>query len=406
MDCCSCFEFFRRGKDSGSEPRSSAPSFIKRLSQEHLLGYKPEDNENAIPKNSKHHTSIVPINCYRPSYVIKDASDASNGISSHGIKHNNFKGLKTTSFPDAAGGGLTSRSPVKMIFRAVRSEDCDGNKMVNEYVRECLIGTGSYGKVVLHRSKLDGKLYAIKILRKSRLRRVRVAPSQTALTDVMREVEIMKQLEHPRIVNLIEVIDDPESDHFYMVLEYAEGRRIFEGSGPSGGIGEGNAQRYFRDVVEGLMYLHKKNIIHGDIKPENLLISSEGRIKIGDFSISQTFQDNNDEIQRSPGTPVFTAPECCSGSPYHGKAADVWALGVTLFCMLFGHYPFIGDTLQDMYDKIVHKPLCIPKGSSPDLINLLEGLLCKDPNLRMMLEEVAHHPWVVKGLGPLPQDRL
>lgn len=403
MDCCSCFEFFRR-KQSETDTKSLTPSFIKRLSQEHLLSFKVEDSDNASPKGFKN-KSIAPITFFKGSYTIKGVSDARNGHSNFDVKVKDaFRELKQA---DGLGEGdscYEGKVPVKMTYRAVRTEDFDGNKMVNEYVRECLIGTGSYGKVVLHRSKLDGRLYAMKILRKSRLRKVRVAPSQTAMTDVLREVEIMKHLDCPRVVKLIEIIDDPDDDHFYMVLEYVEGRRIFEGSGPPGGIGEANAQRYFRDVVEGLMYLHSQNVIHGDIKPENLLIASDGRIKIGDFSISQIFKDNDDELHRSSGTPVFTAPECSLGLTYHGKPADVWALGVTLFCMAFGHYPFLGDTLQDMYDKIVHEPLQIPEHSSPELVNLLEGLLCKDPNLRLTLDKVASHAWVVKGFGPLLQE--
>eukprot|EP00250_Pteridium_aquilinum_P033073 c5174_g1_i1 orf=535-1746(+) len=399
MGCCGCFELFSRARrNSGAEPRSSTVSFIKRLSQDHLLGYKSENNDDTVLKHSKHHKFVVPFKCCKPTHVVGDATAARHGIT-HKTSHYNPKESKTTSLSSVANGDLTRRSRVKMTNRVARSEDFYGNKMVNEYVRECLIGRGSYGKVVLHRSKLDGKLYAIKILRKSRLRKIRVAPSQTALTDVMREVDIMKQLEHPHIVNLIEVIDDPASDHFYMVMEYVEGRRIFEGSGPRGGIGQLKARQYFKDAVEGLIYLHNKNVIHGDIKPENLLITSEGRIKIGDFSISQTYEDNNDVIQRSPGTPVFTAPECCTGVPYHGKPADIWALGVTLYCMVFGCYPFIGDTLHDMYDKIVHEPLCIPNGSSPNLVNLLEGLLRKEPDMRMSLEEVVCHPWLTEYSG-------
>lgn len=400
MDCCSCFEFFGR-KASGTESKSLTSTFIKRLSQEHLLGFKVENGDNAHKKGVKH-APFGPINCYKPSFAVEDASDTSNGHSNGDVQiKQNFKELKTSDFSDAADRCGECKVPVKVTYRAVRSEDSDGNKMVNEYVRECLIGTGSYGKVVLYRSKLDGRQYAIKIFRKSRLRKVRVGPSQTAMTDVLREVEIMKCLDHPHIVKLIEVIDDPDSDNFYMVLEYVEGRRIFEGSGPDGGIGEANARRYFRDAVAGLMYLHNQNVIHGDIKPENLLITGDGRIKIGDFSISQKLQDSNDELHRSPGTPVFTAPECCLGSAYHGKPADVWALGVTLFCMLFGGYPFIGDTLQDMYDKIVNKALQLPDRLSPDLMSLLEGLLCKDPNVRFTLDKVTHNAWVLKGLGPM-----
>ncbi|RVW38771.1 Serine/threonine-protein kinase GRIK1 [Vitis vinifera] len=114
-------------------------------------------------------------------------------------------------------------------------------------------------------------------------------------------------------------------------------------------------------------------------------------------------QDDNDELRRSPGTPVFTAPECCLGLTYHGKAADTWAVGVTLYCMVLGQYPFLGESLQDTYDKIVNNLLSLPDNINPQLRNLLEGLLCKDPNERMTLDAVAKHAWVIGEEGPIPQ---
>ncbi|XP_024544736.1 serine/threonine-protein kinase GRIK1 isoform X2 [Selaginella moellendorffii] len=285
---------------------------------------------------------------------------------------------------------------VKITRRANTSQSYDGSKMINQYVRHERIGKGSYGKVVLHRSLFDQKFYAIKVFDKSRLGKIRVAPSETAMMDVRREVEVMKHLRHPNIVRLIEVIDDPECDQLYMVLEYIEGQRMFKQSGPPGGLGESTARRYFRDIVAGLMYLHNNKVIHGDIKPENLMITAEGRIKIGDFGISRTFEGDDDLLRRSPGTPVFTAPECCKGMAYHGKAADVWALGVTLYCMVTGQYPFVGENFQDTYDKIVQQELSVPPGLDPDLQNLLEGLLCKDPDQRMTLDAASCHPWLLK----------
>ncbi|CAA2985108.1 serine threonine- kinase GRIK2 [Olea europaea subsp. europaea] len=300
--------------------------------------------------------------------------------------------------------GLICREyPVKETHNLIRSEDENGQKMVNEYVRERKIGAGSYGKVVLYRSRIDGKEYAIKAFHKSHLLKLRVAPSETAMTDVLREVLIMKILSHPNIVNLIEVIDDPTTDHFYMVLEYVEGKWVCEGSGPTRGLEESTARKYLRDIVAGLMYLHAHNIVHGDIKPDNLLVTGNGTVKIGDFSVSQVFEDGNDELRRSPGTPVFTAPECCLGLTYHGKAADTWAVGVTLYCMVLGKYPFLGETLQDTYDKIVNNPLLLPDEMNPLLKNLIEGLLCKDPLRRMTLEDVAQHSWVIGEEGPIPQ---
>ncbi|PIN14048.1 Serine/threonine protein kinase [Handroanthus impetiginosus] len=304
--------------------------------------------------------------------------------------------------------GLICREfPVKETHSVLRSEDENGNKTINEYVRIHKIGAGSYGKVVLYRSRADGKNYAIKVFHKSHLLKLRVAPSETAMTDVFREVSIMKVLSHPNIVNLFEVIDDPTTDHFYMVLEYVEGKWVCEGAGPPGGLGEHTARKYLRDVVSGLMYLHAHNIVHGDIKPDNLLVTGNGTVKIADFSVSQVFEDDDDELRRSPGTPVFTAPECCLvcliGETYHGKAADTWAVGVTLYCLVLGKYPFLGETLQDTYDKIVNNALLLPDEMNPLLKDLLEGLLCKDPRQRMILENVAQHAWVVGEEGPIPQ---
>jgi [calcium/calmodulin-dependent protein kinase] kinase len=246
----------------------------------------------------------------------------------------------------------------------------------------------------LHQRKKDEKFYAIKILNKSRLSKLRVSPTETAMMDVQREVAIMKRLDHPNIVKLYEVIDDPESGRLYLVLEYAEGNWIFEGCGPPGGIGEALARKYFQDAVSGLSYLHSHNVIHGDIKPENLLISGDGSIKICDFGLSRMFEGGNDELQRSPGTPVYTAPECCSGLYYRGCPADIWALGCTLYCMVFGRYPFVGDTFPSVFDKIVNQPLFIPDGTNLDLADLLRGILCKDVGKRLSLAAIAIHPWL------------
>uniref|UniRef100_A0A1D1YUU5 non-specific serine/threonine protein kinase n=1 Tax=Anthurium amnicola TaxID=1678845 RepID=A0A1D1YUU5_9ARAE len=375
MGCGGCFGFMRKSHRTLVSVRGTAG----RLSQELLLPDEAEDNDGLFMYNG-------------------EGDNFLNG----GIRRCS-KSFQEILQARVQSGLICREVPVKETRHVVRSEDENGNKMVNEYVRECKIGSGSYGKVVLYRSIKDGKQCAIKVFHKSHLMKLRVAPSETAMSDVLREVSIMKMLDHPNIVNLIEVIDDPNTDHFYMVLEYVEGKWVCEGAGPPGGIGESTSRRYLRDIVAGLMYLHAHNIVHGDIKPDNLLVTSSGKVKIGDFSVSQVFEDDNDELRRSPGTPVFTAPECCLGLTYHGKAADTWAVGVTLYCMVLGQYPFLGETLQDTYDKIVQNSLSIPDGVNPLLKDLMAGLLCKDPKQRMTLHAVAEHPWVVGEGGPVPE---
>ncbi|KAI5666239.1 hypothetical protein M9H77_16092 [Catharanthus roseus] len=381
MGCCGCFglSFSRKPKRSGRPNRG----LVNNVSQEFLLVEEDEDEEEEDGLENG---------------GLTDTGNRDDGEYQSPVKRSE-EILKYR----IQNGLICREIPVKETNRLVRSEDENGNKMINEYVRECKIGSGSYGKVVLYRSSADGKHYAIKAFHKSHLLKLRVAPSETAMTDVLREVLIMKVLNHPNIVNLIEVIDDPTMDHFYMVLEYVEGKWVCDGVGPPGGLDEITARKYLRDIVSGLMYLHAHNVVHGDIKPDNLLVTASGTLKIGDFSVSQVFEDENDELRRSPGTPVFTAPECCLGLTYHGKAADTWALGVTLYCMVLGKYPFLGDTLQDTYDKIVHNPLHLPDDLNPLLRNLIEGLLCKDPERRMTLEAVANHAWVIGEEGAIPQ---
>ncbi|XP_074294849.1 serine/threonine-protein kinase GRIK2-like [Silene latifolia] len=390
MGCFGCFGFSRRHK-AIARPRFRWGGFAGGMSREKLLRpgivEEEEEEEDEDEDNDRLYNGESTSMTQGDDSDMPSTAKRSEEVLSFKIKN----------------GLICRQFQVKETCKLVRSEDENGNKMINEYVRECKIGSGSYAKVVLYRSSIDGINYAIKAFHKSHLLKQRVAPSETAMTDVLREVLIMKIVSHPNIVNLIEVIDDPDTDHFYMVLEYVEEKWDHEGAGPQGGLGEATARKYLRDIVSGLMYLHSHNIVHMDIKPQNLLVTRNGTVKIADFSVSQVFEGDNDELRRSPGTPVITAPECCLGISYRGKAADTWAVGITLHCMIMGSFPFIGETLQDTYDKIVNDPLNLPDNINPQLRNLLEGLLCKDPKQRMTLEVVAEHPWVLGEDGPLPE---
>ncbi|KAK4840021.1 hypothetical protein QYF36_026696 [Acer negundo] len=262
-------------------------------------------------------------------------------------------------------GQTCKKVPVKETTSLILTKNSKGKKTINEYVKERNISRGSYGKVALYLNSKDGTPYAIK-------------------------VSILKRLDHPNIVNLFEVIDDQKADHLYMVLEYVEGNPINNISQ----IDEKTARSYFKDIIAGLIYLHSHNIVHGDIKPANLLLTGNGRVKIGDFSFSQAFEDENDELRRCPGTPAFTPPECYLDTVYHGKAADTWAIGVTLYYMVVGCFPFLADNFPETYHQIVNSPLSLPEELDPELKDLLQCLLCKDPMQRIRLDVAAEHLWV------------
>ncbi|KAK3126542.1 hypothetical protein QOZ80_7AG0558140 [Eleusine coracana subsp. coracana] len=400
LGCCSCFSFLRKPSVPLRQPRESdgmlSKDLLKRQSIEDADGsfYTGDDPDISFYNGDDIDRSFCNGDDPGTSFYERDDNDYHDGSDDAPLRKRSEEIIKAR----IEKGYICREILVKETKKMFRSEDENGKKMINQYVHLGKIGSGSYGKVVLYKSMKDGMLYAVKVLNKPYMMKIRVVRSETAMTDVLREVSIMKLLEHPNIVNLVEVIDDPNIDKFYMVLEYVEGKMVCDN-----GIEEATARNYMRDIISGLMYLHSHNIIHGDIKPDNLLVTSTGTVKIGDFSVSQVYEDDDDIIWRSPGTPVFTAPECCQGSAYHGRPSDTWAVGVTLYCMISGHYPFLGDTLQETYDKIMNDSVQIPDNTNPHLADLLQRLLCKDPGDRITLQAVAEHPWVVGDKGPVPE---
>ncbi|OAD05159.1 hypothetical protein MUCCIDRAFT_17218, partial [Mucor lusitanicus CBS 277.49] len=225
---------------------------------------------------------------------------------------------------------------------------------------------------------------------------------------IRREISILEKCCHPNVVRLREVIDVPESRKIYMALEYTESGEIeWRDSQDRPVMTVDEARRIFRDIVNGLDYLHFQGIIHRDIKPANLLLSHDGVAKISDFGVSYynpylastrtgiTLHPSDEELNRidrelaeTAGTPAFFAPElCCAGDQcttltkksHISKAIDVWALGVTLYCFIFGQCPFIAATEFELFDTIPSQPLAFPPDFDidPDLKDLLTRLLTK-----------------------------
>lgn len=211
------------------------------------------------------------------------------------------------------------------------------------------------------------------------------------LEKIYREIAILKKQAHPNVVRLVEVLDDPDADKFYMVFEYVQQGPVMDEIPTDRFLSEDNSWRYFRDTVSGLEYLHYQKIIHRDIKPSNLLLSEEGRIKIADFGVSDEFIGSDARFDSSVGTPAFMAPEALkSGQQYDGKPADIWALGVTLYCFVFGQLPFVDSSIIGLFNKIQEEDLHFPKGPpiSDSLKDLILHLLDKDASQRYTITEI------------------
>lgn len=163
-----------------------------------------------------------------------------------------------------------------------------------------------------------------------------------------------------------------------------------------------DARRHFASLVLGIEYLHANDVVHRDIKPENLLLSSDGELKIADLGVSEMFIHGDDTMQRAAGSPAFMAPELVSVErhAYSGKAADIWSMGVTLYCMCFGRLPFVGESILDVYDAIREQSLQIPDSEDPErpvdprLVDLLQRMLTKESTARITMAELREHPWL------------
>lgn len=255
-----------------------------------------------------------------------------------------------------------------------------------------------------------------------------VPPPMASQEDKIRqEIAIMKKCSHPHIVKLIEVLDAETSKKVYLVLEYLSGGEIHwqqkdaaTGYRPEPVLTLNEAKAVFRDVVFGLEYLHNQGIIHRDIKPSNLLVSTDGTVKISDFGISFAATESVDDatnelaLAKTAGTPAFLAPELCNTD---GKddvkvtyKIDIWALGVTLYCLLFGQLPFHAETEFQLFDAINKAPIRFPDMTQWKVAHpippheldtaktMLRGLLQRNPEHRFEIADIKRQQFFLEGL--------
>ncbi|XP_066266672.1 calcium/calmodulin-dependent protein kinase kinase 1-like [Branchiostoma lanceolatum] len=320
---------------------------------------------------------------------------------------------------------LTPRYPRRPATEShtVSIMDKEDFTQLNQYRLKEEIGKGAYGVVKLAYDEKDDTNYAMKIISKKKLikrdffrrpptrgagGRSAAANSSRGLQQIYKEIAILKKLHHPNIVHLKEVLDDPQDDYLYLVFELVEKGPVLEVP-TNDPLSEDQAREYFRDVLLGLEYLQYQKIVHGDIKPSNLLLGDDGHVKIADFGVSNEYDGVDALMTSSVGTPAFMAPETLSESTdkYSGKGLDVWALGVTLYCFVYGHCPFEDTSILALHTKIRTQDLTFPNRCdvSVGLKELLQKMLDKDPLSRITLPDIKVDQWVTEeGALPLPTE--
>uniref|UniRef100_A0A7N8XJS6 calcium/calmodulin-dependent protein kinase n=1 Tax=Mastacembelus armatus TaxID=205130 RepID=A0A7N8XJS6_9TELE len=310
-------------------------------------------------------------------------------------------------------GSRIARQPT-IETKRVSITDTDDCVQLNQYKLKEEIGKGSYGVVKLAYDEGSEQYYAMKVVSKKKLMRQcgflrRLSPqgpnsqqdpfpkAVLPLERVYKEIAILKKLDHHNVVRLVEVLDDPDGDGPVMEVPTDDP------------FTEEQACFYFRDVVLGIEYLHYHKIIHRDIKPSNLLLGDDGHVKIADFGVSNEFEGTDARLSSTAGTPAFMAPETVTEheQSFSGKALDVWAMGVTLYCFVFGKCPFYDEYIVSLHNKIKNKPVEFPEIPliSKELKELIECMLDKNPETRITIPQIKLHPWVTEnGTNPLPLE--
>mmetsp|Transcript_16103 Transcript_16103/g.66362 ORF Transcript_16103/g.66362 Transcript_16103/m.66362 type:complete len:378 (-) Transcript_16103:1618-2751(-) len=286
-------------------------------------------------------------------------------------------------------------------------------KKFGPYVLLKGIGRGAFGKVYVALHVKERRIYAVKAVKKTTKLDIAAAGQAFGESFVLkssgtsdRETRIMSRIKnHKNIVTMKEIVEDPLRRRVLLVVEFMPSGALMDMEDPVP-LQLGLAKKVFKDCVSGLEFLHQNNIVHRDIKPENILAQPNGTCKLSDFGTSKVYEMDDPATFRgqetSVGTPAFCSPEHCisaAAPKYEGNSfpSDVWALGVTLYFMVYGVLPFEAPGVFETYDAICTNALKFPE--VPAIPNSLKDLLIatmqRNPRKRPTAKELGNSTWLL-----------
>lgn len=248
------------------------------------------------------------------------------------------------------------------------------------------VGEGSFGRVRVVKYEPFGAWYALKIMKKHDIVKLR------QVDHIKSEVSILNSVFHPFIVNLLGHLQDEKK--LYLLFEYVPGGELFSYLRQENTLSESSTRFYAAEILLAFEYLHSLSIVYRDLKPENILLTAKGHVKITDFGFAKIVRDRTYTLC---GTPEYLAPEIIQ-SKGHDKGVDWWALGILIYEMLAGYPPFLDDTPYVIYQKILAGHIEWPSHFSPEVRDLIRKLLNGDRtrrlgSLRGGAYDVKMHPW-------------
>jgi len=277
---------------------------------------------------------------------------------------------------------------------------------INFYLYGRRIGQGAFGKVNLGLNVLTGRVVAIKSFKKKPIEKFR-----HKMKKIQSETELMKRFNHKNITKILEVFNDEE--YMLIVMEYINGGNLFSFVKKRRKLSEKMARFLFRQIILGIHHIHSKNVVHRDIKLENILIDFNNNVKICDFGIGKVLDNENQLLFDKCGTPMYMAPEIVLANEnkgYKGFPVDIWSSGITLYIMLSGNLPFslrnknkkediLLSSAKDKNNVYLENQIINVNPKKIEYISkeaqdLLEKILNKDPEKRLTCLEILNHPWL------------
>ncbi|GES89186.1 kinase-like domain-containing protein [Rhizophagus clarus] len=279
-------------------------------------------------------------------------------------------------------------------------------ELIGHYAILETIGAGAFSEVKLAVDLNGCRNVAMKMIATKG-----IEDSERLRNSILREVEILKYIDHPNIVKLLDTVET--STHYCLILEYVSGGELFDYVNDHyEDSSEDESKLVFIQLVNILEYLHENNIVHRDLKLENILIDSSTNgpvIKLTDFGLAK-FINKSHILTARCGSEEYAAPELMSGKPYDGRKTDLWSLGVILYALLVGYLPFnleAGQTRRQFFSKILRADFTFPNSEketgrksmiSNEGKDLVKKILQINPQKRLSLNEIRNHSWL-KGVA-------
>ncbi|XP_063012290.1 serine/threonine-protein kinase Nek1 isoform X11 [Melospiza melodia melodia] len=260
---------------------------------------------------------------------------------------------------------------------------------MDKYIKVRKIGEGSFGKAILVRAKENGQQYVIKEINISKM-------SNKEREESRREVAVLANMKHPNIVLYRESFE--ENGCLYIVMDYCEGGDLFKKINAQKGIlfSEDQILDWFVQICLALKHIHDRKILHRDIKSQNIFLTKDGTIQLGDFGIARVLNSTAELARTCIGTPYYLSPEICQNKPYNNKS-DIWALGCVLYEMCTLKHAFEAGNMKNLVLKIISGPFPpVSMHYSYDLRNLLSQLFKRNPRNRPSVNSILEKNFLAK----------